>query len=357
MIFGQINRYFFTQYVKTLFWFILGVLILIFLVDFSANAGRMATETSSNLGLSALLTLLRLPMILQQTIPFVTLFVGMTTLVSLNRRYELVVTRAAGISVWQFMAPFVFGAFLFGVAAVVLVNPLSAWCTRQALVLQPDMLQAQNASVPWLRQISNGDDTIIGAKSVEENGTILNDVVMIHFGNDKRIESRQDARQAKLEHGYWLLNDVNVIRRGQAPSFEREVRVKTELQPEFIQESLLNIETIAFFEIPRKMYAARSFGMSTLGLETQLQYLLSLPFLLVAMTMIAATVSLKFSRFNQSQSLIFGGIVTGFMLYVVTMLVKAFGNSGVVPPFVATWVPIVVAMSIGAAILLQQEDG
>jgi lipopolysaccharide export system permease protein len=357
MIFGQLNRYFFVQYAKTMFWFILGVLVLIFLVDFSTNAGRMATETSSNLGLSAWLTVLRLPMILQQTIPFVTLFVGMTTLVSLNRKYELVVTRAAGISVWQFMAPFVFGAFLLGIADVVLVNPLSAWCTKQALVLQPDMLQAKNASIPWLRQISDGDNTIIGAKSVEANGTILNDAVIIHFGKDNRIESRQDARQAKLEHGYWLLNDVNVANRGQSPTFEREVQVKTNLQPEFIQESLLNIETIAFFEIPKKMDAARSFGMSTLGLETQFQYMLSMPFLLVAMTIIAATVSLKFSRFNQSQSLIIGGIVTGFVLYVVTMLVRAFGSSGVVPPFVATWVPIVVAMSIGAAILLHQEDG
>ena len=53
------------------------------------------------------------------------------------------------------------------------------------------------------------------------------------------------------------------------------------------------------------------------------------------MTLIAATVSLKFSRFNQSSAMIFGGIMSGFVLYVVTLLVKAFGSSGVVPPFVA----------------------
>ncbi|MGO7609552.1 hypothetical protein ACC695_40530, partial [Rhizobium ruizarguesonis] len=47
---------------------------------------------------------------------------------------------------------------------------------------------------------------------------------------------------------------------------------------------------------------------------------------------IAATVSLKFSRFKQSRSVILGGILSGFMLYVITVLVKAFGSSGVVPP-------------------------
>lgn len=92
-------------------------------------------------------------------------------------------------------------------------------------------------------------------------------------------------------------------------------------------------------------------------METQFNSLLSQPLLLVAMTLIAATVSLKFSRFNQSRSVILGGILSGFMLYVITVLVKAFGSSGVVPPFVATWIPVVVALALGATILLHQEDG
>jgi lipopolysaccharide export system permease protein len=45
------------------------------------------------------------------------------------------------------------------------------------------------------------------------------------------------------------------------------------------------------------------------------------------------------------------------VLYVVTVLVRAFGSSGVVPPFVAVWIPVVVALALGATILLHQEDG
>jgi lipopolysaccharide export system permease protein len=41
--------------------------------------------------------------------------------------------------------------------------------------------------------------------------------------------------------------------------------------------------------------------------------------------------------------MILGGVVAGFMLYVVSVLVKAFGNAGFVPPFVAAWVPVVIA--------------
>jgi len=97
-------------------------------------------------------------------------------------------------------------------------------------------------------------------------------------------------------------------------------------------------------------YAANAFHM-------QYQSLLALPALLMAMTLIAATVSLKFVRFGQSGTMILGGVIAGFMLYVVSVLVKAFGNAGFVPPFVAAWVPVVIATFFGVSFLLHKEDG
>ena len=83
-----------------------------------------------------LMTTFRIPMILQQTVPFIALFAGMAALISLNRRYELVIARAASISVWQFLQRFVIGAFLFGILAVIVLNPIAAWGTKQAEALE-----------------------------------------------------------------------------------------------------------------------------------------------------------------------------------------------------------------------------
>jgi lipopolysaccharide export system permease protein len=55
--------------------------------------------------------------------------------------------------------------------------------------------------------------------------------------------------------------------------------------------------------------------------------------------------------------MILGGVVAGFMLYVVSVLVKAFGNAGFVPPFVAAWVPVIIATFFGVSFLLHKEDG
>lgn len=361
-MFTTLGRYFLKRYAMTIFWFFIGVTSIIYLIDFSEITSRLAGLTGYSLAGVLYITAMRLPLLLQQTVPFITLFAGMTTLIALNRKSELVVARAAGISVWQFMTPFIAGAFMVGLLTMLVINPLAAWGQAQALKIESSWRDASStstgsANVPWLRQISGNDDTIIGANTVLENGTLLVDAVLVHFDSGGRIILRQDAESAKLKDGYWLLNDVTETQPGEIAVRLATAEVRTNLKQEFIQERLAQPETVAFYELSKKISVAKSFGVSTKALETQFHSMLSLPFLLVAMTLIAATVSLKFSRFNQSRSVILGGIISGFVLYVVTVLVKAFGSSGVVPPFVAAWVPVVVATALGATILLHQEDG
>ncbi|MDH4440620.1 MAG: LPS export ABC transporter permease LptG [Rhizobium sp.] len=353
--------YFFRRYMMTTLWFFLGVIGLTFLIDFTETSGRFDGLPGYSLAGVLYLTALRLPLILQQTVPFIGLFVGMTTLISFNRKSELVVARAAGISVWQFMAPFLLGAALVGLATTLVINPLAAWGQRQGAQIESDWRdtagQSTPAPSPWLRQSSGDTDVAIGANAVLENGTLLVDAVLLHFDKDGRIALRQDARTAKLKDGYWILTDVTETRPGEIQSRLAEARVATNLNAEFVQQRLVKPDTVAFYDLFQKIEVTKSFGVAPHALETQFHSLLSLPFLMIAMTLIAATVSLKFSRINQSRSVILGGILSGFVLYVVTVLVRAFGSSGVMPPYVAAWVPVVVAMALGATILLHKEDG
>jgi len=356
-----LGSYFFRRYMMTTLWFFLGVVSITYLIDFTETSGRYVGLPGYSVAGVLYLTALRLPLILQQTVPFIGLFVGMTTLITLNRKSELVVARAAGISVWQFMAPFLIGATLIGLVTMLVINPLAAWGDRQVSEIEAEWREGTSGGkptpVPWLRQSSGDNDVAIGARTVLEDGTLLVDAVLLHFDKDDRIVLRQDARSATLKDGYWLLTDILETRPGEIQAKLAEARVPTNLNKEFVQQRLAKPESVAFYELFQKIEVARSFGIAPHALETQFHSLLSLPFLMVAMTLIAATVSLKFSRINQSRAVILGGILSGFVLYVVTVLVRAFGSSGVMPPYVAAWVPVVVAMALGATILLHKEDG
>ena len=355
-------RYLFRRYVVMTFWFILGVLAIIYMVDFTEFSSRASRLPDYTLGLGALLSLLRLPNIIQETVPFVILFSSISVLLVLNRKYELVVARSAGISAWQFLTPLCAASFLIGVIMVSVVNPFSAYALSkvQELELGLGIKRGTVGTIerpPWLRQRTAEGVTIIGADSVARRGLLLGGATFLRFDNEGGISSRLDAETAVLEDGQWVLRNATRIDRGEKPENVTETTVKTNLRPEFVEETLASPQSISFFELPRKIEVARSFGLGANAFAMQYQSLLALPLLLVAMTLIAATVSLKFVRFGQSGAVILAGILAGFLLYVVSVLAKSFGTVGAVPPFVAAWLPAIVASALGITVLLHKEDG
>ncbi|MEW9807507.1 LPS export ABC transporter permease LptG [Mesorhizobium marinum] len=357
-----LNRYFFFRYAAITTWYFLGVYALVTLVDFTELSSRTVGLPGFTVQLALSVSALRVPLIMQQAVPFVALIAAITTLVSLNRKYELVIARSAGISAWQFLMPFCFGALLFGALTVGILNPLAAYAVSRSEVIETKLRSGKSNEVsafaaPWLRQKTADSDTIIGARAVLNKGLELSDVTFFSLDADGAIVERRDADRAYLRDGYWELHNVRTIRDGaQLPPAETD-RVPSNLKPEFVQERLARPETIPFYELPRKIEVAQSFGVRANTFATQFHTLMALPLLLVAMTLIAATVSMRFQRMGQSATMILGGVLAGFLLYVVSVLVKAFGNAGFVPPFVVAWIPVVVAMFFGVTFLLYKEDG
>lgn len=357
-----LNRYFLQRYAAITTWIALGVTALIFLATFTELASRLASVPGVRLSHSLSIAALRTPVVVLQTVPFIALFSAMATLVSLNRRYELVVARSAGISAWQFLVPLCLGALVFGGLSVAVLNPLSAVALSHSDVIEANVRSKKLNPNPveseqWLRQKSGDNISIIGAGAVLNQGLELADVSFFTINPKNQLSERLDAARAYLRDGYWELQDVKAYRGGAAFEALPSAKVPTTLKPEFVQERLARPETIPFFELPRKIEAARSFGLSADAFAMQLHSLIALPPLLVAMTLIAATVSMRFARLGQSATLLLGGVVAGFLLYVVSVLVKAFGNAGIIPPVIAAWLPVVIAVFFGVTYLLYKEDG
>lgn len=357
-----LGRYFFFRYAVITTWFFIGILLLVFIIDLTEFSSRVSGLPGFTFKAALMVSGLRVLAIMQQTVPFVGLFAAMATLVSLNRRYELVIARAAGISAWQFLLPVCLGALLFGILTVGILNPLAAYGYSRSQIMETTLRAGKPKSVsafaePWLRQKTANSDVIIGARTVLDQGLELVDPVFFMFSPEGDIVERKDAARAFLRDGYWELQDVKRFREGEALESLASDRIATNLKPEFVQERLARPETIPFFELPGKIEVARAFGLKANSFATQFHTLLALPFLLVAMTLIAATVSMRFARMGQSATMILGGVLAGFLLYVVSVLVKAFGNAGFVQPFIVAWIPVVIAMFFGVTFLLYREDG
>jgi len=357
-----LRRYFFFRYISITFWMTLFLFAVAFLVSSAELASRLSNLAGSSVWVSFGIAAMRTPLVLLQAIPFVALFSAMATLIALNRRYELVVTRSAGVSAWQFLMPLCVGAMLVGLIAVFAISPIAAALYSQSEIAEADLRSGQSNKVsafkaPWLRQEIGDGDMIIGAHAILRQGLELADASFFEFDANGNLVDRTDAVRAYLHDGYWELRSAKRYGTGTRATEIATTRIPTTLKPEFVQERLARPETVPIYELPEKIRMARSFGLRAESFGMQLHSLIAMPALLVAMTLIAATVSMRFARLGQSGIIIVGGVGAGFLLYVVSVLVKAFGNAGIMPPVVAAWAPVMVAMFFGVTYLLYREDG
>ena len=362
MIGITLGRYFFTRYLTMSLWFLVGLAVLIFIIIFTELSDRLGSIPGSSVGLTLAVAALQTPIIVQQSVPFVALISAMATLVALNRKYELVVTRAAGISAWQFLFPMCVAAFVLGLGSILILNPIAAsglerGQSMEAFARSGGNGGTQDAGSPWIKQRTAEGETIIGADAVLNQGLELIGATFLRIHPDGELGERIDAQSAVLRDGFWELRDASRISAGSLPEPIPSIQIETNLTPEFVMERLANPETISIYQLPRKIAAARSFGLSANAFAMHFHSLVALPALLVAMTLIAATVSMRFARMGQSPTIILGGVLAGFLLYVISVLVQAFGSAGFVPPVAAAWFPVLVAFFVGVTFLLYKEDG
>ena len=151
---------------------------------------------------------LKLPHTAQDVMPFAILFGTMLAFWRLTRSNELVVARAAGVSVWGFLTPAILVAMLVGVVAVTLFNPIASAMEasyekleNRILRQSGDPLSLSNAGL-WLRQSDAADgQIIIHGEKVASPDLLLRDVSVFFLEPALRIHfadrgARGQARRA-----------------------------------------------------------------------------------------------------------------------------------------------------------------
>ncbi len=363
MIGRTLGLYFARRFASSVAMIFFSCVALIMLVDFLEMARRTADREQVTTGLVALITLYRAPAFTEQLLPFAVLFGAIMTFVLLSRKLELVVARAVGLSVWQFIFPPILVAFLIGVFATCVFNPISADFKERANRMEGEIfgsasfMLSQGKSEFWVRQQSLDGQSIIQAAASQQGGRTLSGVVIFEFDNKDKLIERVEARTATLGDGAWILTDARVLVPGLDMQTYDTYLVATNLDPSQVQDSLVAPETVSFWQLPAAIRSAEQSGFGADRYRLQLQSLLARPFLLIAMVLIAAVVGLRVFRFGGVGQTILGGVAAGFLLYVGSKIAEDLGEAGIVHPVAAAWFPAVAGIFLGVLILLHREDG
>jgi lipopolysaccharide export system permease protein len=345
---------------------------IILLVDFVEATRNIGDDGTFSLIQIAGLTLLKIPQLIEETIPFIVLFGVMGALYGLNKRSELVVLRASGLSAWRFLWPAIWVSALIGIIWATVFNPLAAqsMAKYQAILIEAAQSDgAPSASITtiedvWLREGLDGQQVVVHGKRSPSKPTTLTDATFYYYSVENSKDGntsyshRLDAKTAVLSsNGYWTLSNVTKNDRTNTSERSLTASLPTQLTLTDLREHRKSTRKAAFWNLPRKIDAAKNAGFSTVGFRLQWHKLLSLPLTLIGLTIVAAAVSMGNVRSGGVIRLMLAGAATGFFVYFFNNLISAFGQSQALSIVTASWTVPLLVLLLGLAYLARLEDG
>ena len=342
---------------------------LVSLFDFIELLRRVASRPTTPFTLVTEIAALRVPFIALRLLPFAILLGGIIAFWRLSRSSELIVVRAAGVSVWGFLAgPVICGVLLGGLTTAV-ISPLAASLLARAEHLDNVYLRASSGPVEvkggnlWLRQ---GDQestphgvAILHARGVRVTGlTLATGAISVYrLDESYRLLSQIEASKAVLQPGFWLLENAFVFGLDQVTQTRQSLQLPTDLTVSRVQDSFATPGTLSFWTLPDFIDLLDRSGFSSIRHRLHFEALLALPFLAGTMVLVAAGFSMRPARRGGAVRMIGSGVAAGFALFVVSKLAEEYGQTGALPVALAAWVPAVAGLLFSVALLLHVEDG
>ena len=335
---------------------------LIFMIDMVELLRQARSAASITVWQLMWIGFLRMHTFTEILIPFAVLVGSIGALMSLSRKSELAVMRAGGMSAWQFLRPGITVAFFIGVVSVVGYNPLAAEATTAAEQLMVEYFGNETSFISsgsgnWLRQDGADGPSVISAHAIADQGLSLSGVTVFKYDAAGKFLEHIRAEKAVLGDGLWDLSKVTVARPGGEIERFDVYKLSTYLDRERALDALGNVNTVSIFELPGVIEMAERSKLPAARFRVQYELLRSRPLLLVAMVLLAATVSLRSFRQGGIQTMVATGIIGGVGFFLLTEVSRQIGLAGLAPAMIAIWLPVVIACLVSLTVLLNQEDG
>ena len=354
--------------VKTyLVWFIgitTTIISVIFLADFVDMLRRVANVEGITFSIAAQLVALRLPYFAQELIPIMALFASMGALWALTRKQELIVARAAGVSVWQFLFPIILTAIALGVVFVTLYNPIASKLYFSYLHLEHkyfgknnDLISIAGKGTVWIKHEDHSGYIIAKGQPTGDSTKILQNAIVLHFDSRDNLLERFDAEQIIFESGRIRILSSWHSKATTPPIFVDKSELFYHVSVSDVASAIQTADSISLWELPDYIKYLKQSKLPYRDHELRFHHLLSLPILLAVMIFLSAVFSLRLPRKGGTGTLIASGAAITLIIFFFSDVMKAISLNGTLPVFLGVWGPIAIVFCFSLAVLLKTEDG
>lgn len=305
------------------------------------------------LGPAAYYTLMSLPSHLAQILPFAVLIGCLAGLGSLASTSELVVIRAAGVSVarilWMALRPALLVTF-FGLIVAEFIAPQTQQIAQsyRAMLLQKKDISVSEYGL-WHRE----GNSFVHFNAVQPNGELFG-VSMFTLDESRRLQQALFAQRAIFQDDHWLLEDVRVTHfegdHLRSTSAARQ-RWETQLSPQLLNILVLDPNDLSISGLWQYVSFLKKQASETGQYELALWNKLLQPLAIISLVLVAASIIFGPLRQASMGARVFVGLLIGIVFRISQDMLGPASLVYGFAPILASSAPILVSLVAGFFLL------
>ena len=329
------------------------ILVMLYLViDFVRKIDNFA-GASVPLSLTLLFFLYKIPIMLMEIIPAATMISIIAVICQMKKNKEVMAMKACGLNLHKVFLPVVAFSiiiYMFSLFLSEMIVPYTS--TRSNEIKEIEVKKRPQASFQeWYKSKNN----IYWIKHFDIESKTIYDPVF-YFLNDQFILTKKiNGTSCKWLDGVWEIENAKILTLEKNNTYSTVRRPRLPLNipetPETFITKMRKPEDRTFRELKKHAKKVKEEGYDNTSDLVYLYLKLSYPFMCVVLALIAVPLGLwkKVSGIPLSVTL---GILTFFILLMLTGYARAFGLAGKLPPILAAWAANVLFLFLGTYLFM-----
>ncbi len=306
------------------------------------------------------LTFLNLPSIVFDIFPFIFLITAQFAFIKLIDQNEINVLKNFGLDNFKIIKILSFLSFIFGLLIITIYYNFSSSLKysylnlKNAYAKDNKYLAVITENGIWIKDQVKEDINIINANSFKDK--YLYEVDIIQFDKDFNFKRNLIAPSILIENKLWILNNALVSDFKGKLKTVKNFSLPTNLNYMDLNSLYSNLSSLNIFELNELKKKYEVINYSSTEVNSAIQKLVSFPFYLMIMTVLAATIMLNIKH-NKSKifHLIFG-ILISVIIYYLSFFFEELGKNEQIPIGISIWIPLIIIILTSTLSLIRINE-
>ncbi len=344
MIFKKYEYYLTGLLIKNLFIIITVFIFLSFFLNIFEEI-KYFENKNDNIYFPVILTLLNIPSIIFEILPFIFLLGVMFFFINLYENEEIELFRSNGINNFQITKIISLVSLLLGIIIIIVYYSFSANLKSLYLNIKyqysnnSDHLAVVNEGGLWIKEKNkiSSNIYIINATNYKINN--LENINITELDQNYKPVKTIFAEKANIEKKLWELKQVKIFSEDKKTENLSNLKYLSSFNSKIISNLYSNLNSLNIFQLNKLKENYKSIGYSSTEVKLHLNKIYSLPFYLTLTTIIGSLLMFKLNYIKSKFFLIVIGVLVSVVFYYINYFSILFGKNETLPVMLSVWLP------------------